>query len=574
MKLSTKTLTFSIISYLLIATLAFLHIQQRIGFRVLFSQTSPSSLPYSGSKFSITLAVFFGIGACVCLLITFGVATGSWVACNGFISRTMHACEENKRTLGQIIFTDYTKKPRTIFDAGRLQVTTLIRALFKILTVYLSVALLNRVMMFLLGVLIFVPNIVLSHTMPMLWNAAIFLLWFVVCYRALLLNQAKMTGVSRAGAGQETYRPTAIASLALSIESASAHGVTPQFIEEVLGQENIVAAIKNDLARIGQIGYKEIWRLGLITPDQDRYDPRPSQLSLPERMRKASEDINYRASRVEQVVPKRRAVLYNRSYFNFQPDRLTVAGGMVKPAISFYPRWSYPLSTKVSRGESVRIREIMIDTDSPYARNRNPSLPQFLRTEGFPLKAAYADGDPLTTDRVGTIVIDKGKLAIIYPRYFVQRRLIDDQGNLVDLGIDEDLGLDPAFAVTMRPSVSEGLIRLVRAKGYIPVLRYRSIPYASDFFFPILDTPMSDSGWADLYVDTRGKGRLFFARQKSLAEWYEMMNRLRELLFSELARKDYHLLGLTEDKAHLNEYLTKKQDILADYFIIQNWVLP
>jgi hypothetical protein len=52
------------------------------------------------------------------------------------------------------------------------------------------------------------------------------------------------------------------------------------------------------------------------------------------------------------------------------------------------------------------------------------------------------------------------------------------------------------------------------------------------------------------------------------------MNRLRELLFSELARKDYHLLSLTKDKAHLNDYLTKKQDILADYFIIHTWVLP
>lgn len=49
---------------------------------------------------------------------------------------------------------------------------------------------------------------------------------------------------------------------------------------------------------------------------------------------------------------------------------------------------------------------------------------------------------------------------------------------------------------------------------------------------------------------------------------------VRELLFSELARKDYRLLGITKDKAHLNEYLAKKQDILADYFIIQNWVLP
>lgn len=85
---------------------------------------------------------------------------------------------------------------------------------------------------------------------------------------------------------------------------------------------------------------------------------------------------------------------------------------------------------------------------------------------------------------------------------------------------------------------------------------------------------MSDSGWADLYIDTRGKGKLFIAKEKSLDEWYEMMGRLRELLYSELARKDYHLLGLAQDRAHLNEYLAKKQVILADYYIIRDWALP
>jgi hypothetical protein len=85
---------------------------------------------------------------------------------------------------------------------------------------------------------------------------------------------------------------------------------------------------------------------------------------------------------------------------------------------------------------------------------------------------------------------------------------------------------------------------------------------------------MRASGWADLYIDSIGKGRLFIAKQETLAEWYEMMNRQRDLLFSELAGKDYRLLGLVKDKVRLNEYLTKKQDMLADYYIIQDWVLP
>jgi len=84
---------------------------------------------------------------------------------------------------------------------------------------------------------------------------------------------------------------------------------------------------------------------------------------------------------------------------------------------------------------------------------------------------------------------------------------------------------------------------------------------------------MSTSGWAELFIDTRGKAKLFITKEKTLAEWYEMMNRLRQLFYSELARKDYHLLGLTKDKAHLNEYLAKKQEILKDYYIIQDWKL-
>jgi hypothetical protein len=32
-----------------------------------------------------------------------------------------------------------------------------------------------------------------------------------------------------------------------------------------------------------------------------------------------------------------------------------------------------------------------------------------------------------------------------------------------------------------------------------------------------------------------------------------MMAQLKQLLFAELAKKDYHLLGLTQDNAHLND---------------------
>jgi len=54
-----------------------------------------------------------------------------------------------------------------------------------------------------------------------------------------------------------------------------------------------------------------------------------------------------------------------------------------------------------------------------------------------------------------------------------------------------------------------------------------AIPNASNFMLPILDTPMSDSSWADLFIDTRGKAKLFIAKEKTLEEWKEMMERLR-----------------------------------------------
>jgi len=88
-----------------------------------------------------------------------------------------------------------------------------------------------------------------------------------------------------------------------------------------------------------------------------------------------------------------------------------------------------------------------------------------------------------------------------------------------------------------------------------------------------LDTPMSANGWADLFIDTRGRAKLFVAKERTLAQWYQMLDELRQLFYSELARKDYHLLGLTRDPTHLNEYLVKKQAILAKHYHIDDFVL-
>jgi hypothetical protein len=210
-----------------------------------------------------------------------------------------------------------------------------------------------------------------------------------------------------------------------------------------------------------------------------------------------------------------------------------------------------------------------VEHGARLASDGSRSLPEYLREDGFPIKGTYTDADPLTTVRGGTIVLDHGKVIVIYPQYSMQRSLIDDAGNLVDLGIDENMSRGPTFEVSMQPSRSMLLIRRVSGRGYVPVVRYRSCRYTSESLLPILDTPMNCNGWADLFIAPTGRAILFIAREKTEAEWCEMMNRLRQLLSGELAKERGHLLGLTKDRARLNLYLARKQWILEDYFSIR-----
>ena len=361
--------------------------------------------------------------------------------------------------------------------------------------------------------------------------------------------------------------------ISLPLLPRSTNKITPEFITDTLSEEIVSSVIRNDLERTRLIGVKEQWRLGLLTPDIDIYD-----LSLPELTRQERMSRTYDATtmaNLSNMIPiKRGAVLHSTSYFNVQLNNVLVLHGTKEPMIRRYPGWSYALSSPAEGNGYKNIREIEINTDRPSTRNRSRPLLKFLQEDGFPLKDVYLDGDPLTTERGGTIVIDKGELKIIYPDYFVQERIIDDEGNLIYLGLDENFKHGASWTgVSVIPSLSRRLYKCVEYNEYIPIARYRSFPYASDFMLPILDTPLSDSGWADLFIDTRGKAKLFIAKEKSLEEWKQMMERLRQLFFAELTRTGYHLLRLTKDQMHLNEYFSKKQEILAEYFIILDWSL-
>lgn len=365
--------------------------------------------------------------------------------------------------------------------------------------------------------------------------------WFFLFLAMLFRLPSVVTAHRRYSTEDDSY------SIDLSFRPVAGTDATPELIAELLGNEGVVQIIKNDLLKTGQIGYREEWRFGLITPDQDRLD-----LDL-----------------VGHIPLRRTAVLHSTDYFKH--NNIVIVNGATKPP--GLSKWSCGLSTKLNKGEFISIRSIQVEENARVFPRRSCSLPEFLREDGFPLKESYVDGDPLTTVRGGTIVIDHGKAIVIYPRYFMQRRLIDDAGNLVDLGIDENLRRGPTFEAVMQPSLSRLLIERVSSKGYIPVVRYRSCPYASEYMLPILDTPMSCNGWADLFVDPTGRAQLFIAKENTEAQWYEMMNRLWRLLSGELAKKDHHLLGLTKDRVHLGLYLAEKQRILEEYFVVQIWRL-
>ncbi len=270
--------------------------------------------------------------------------------------------------------------------------------------------------------------------------------------------------------------------------------VTPELITEILSEESVISIIKKDLEKTWQIDYKEQWRLGLLTPDIDTYDLSYNLLSRKERLSKSVDTATMR-NFANQIPIKRAAIINATTYFTVQVDRIMILHGTMKPMIQKYPGWSYQLIRKTQSHGYQNIRDLAIDTDSPSARNRNRILPKFLQEDGFPLKEHYSDGDPLTTERGGTIIVDRGIIKIIYPDYFVQRRLIDDEGNLVYLGLDENFSYSSTWnGVSVVPSVSKKLYKCVTYNEYVPVVRFRSFPYASNFMLPILDTPMSESG--------------------------------------------------------------------------------
>jgi hypothetical protein len=362
----------------------------------------------------------------------------------------------------------------------------------------------------------------------------------------------------------------------LGISGAQVNVLSLSYIETILGDTAVQEVIHRDLALTGQIRAGETWCLGLITPDMDQYNP--SLLSDSDRMRRYVQDPAYRYYTQERIPLRRSAVVYGRDMFHRPLNGVSVNNGGPDLPVSNRPNersrsMAYSFEGKIPTGEYTRLRSLEIDHQQAGRSGCGRALPDFLRGEGFPLRHAYPTADPFTTERGGIIVNDHGRLAVIRPQYFRQRRLIDDLGNLVEIGQAEDLGLEVGYSVSMRPGGCKKLLNYVFQYGYIPILRYRSFSYPSEHLLPVLDMPPGRNGWADLVIDPRGRGRLFVAKMRTDQEWQEMMVRLRKLYVDSVAIFDYHLLGLTKNPQQMDRYLSAKTEILSDYFDIRDIVV-
>ena len=230
-----------------------------------------------------------------------------------------------------------------------------------------SVGQLNFVLMSIFAVLLILQT-ALKYPTPVSWVAVYWMFFYGFCYRAFLFYTAKLSGVSRDGDLARPVEMVASPSLAPSLRTTMTREITPQSIGEVLNQEYIVNAIKSDLRKTDQVGYRETWRLGLITPDQDWYDPRLDSGSLQERTKRYLHDRNERFKWIEQIPVKRTAVLHSTGYFNAQFNNLLVINGIRKHHLP-YGR-SYSLRTRLGIGELISIRDIRINVSSSSTQDR------------------------------------------------------------------------------------------------------------------------------------------------------------------------------------------------------------
>jgi hypothetical protein len=313
-------------------------------------------------------------------------------------------------------------------------------------------------------------------------------------------------------------------------------------IRELLNIPLVREALKEDFNRLGKIRDKEEWRLGVILPGHDL------------------------VGRFSFLTPSKRAVIFPKSVIG-HPACIAVSG-----STSFYMR-PIRLPPPPRCGEE-RYSLQQIKVLDPY--HGPVLLPQFLQEEYFPIEPSKLSQQFITTAS-GVIVRTPEGLKVFHPQFFIQRVLIDDEGEVIWLGLD--YGQDPAskFSVWMHPTLdmlTKLLTKLYQEVGgvpwhYEPLVWYHTslLPFAG-MELPLLDVPPLGHTLVEVFVAPNGRCRLLIPRQG--ADFKTLVRYLEEHWEKTLSDCGGHLLCLTKDKDKLREYLNRKLEIISEYYLYED----
>jgi len=313
-------------------------------------------------------------------------------------------------------------------------------------------------------------------------------------------------------------------------------------------KDYFVKQLNRDIQTLGRIRRKEEWRLGLISAGHDKI------------------------SRLGILQPTKRAVVFPKATFG-RPDRIGVfAGG----AALFTCQIMFPKEPgDLFNSDTFPLTAIKIKA-SGHGYRPIP-LSQFLTEEGFPVLRAGKGGSlhPYFSTLASGVVFETptGDFRAFRAPFFTQRVLIDDEGNVIWLGLDDGEDWRPMFFVPMRPANHNELFKVAYSKwSKEPALWYYTspVPFDTGQNLPILDVPTTIEPLSTMVIDPFDpclQSKLFVPRKDVNLE--DMMQRANQLWKGTIAKCDGHLLRLTRDRERLLDYLKRKEELLGQYYLIE-----